>query len=180
MLFEVLDVTGATNPALWRVRRSRIVGAVAHSTNGNSSAYWLQQGSLKEGKPASAHALIERDGTIILLCRHEWVAYHAGVATLEHFGLLFPDINEVTLGVEIECLDNFKQQVTTAQHIALALWLRNAMERHGFTTAEVWGHYQIAKPMGRRSDPHGLRWGELYSLIYNPTAEMLAFEKGHK
>ena len=142
-------------------------GACVHTTAGLNSLGWLLSGSAKAGRPASADYLIERNGHIYRLTEPEWYAYHAGQARLKFEGVTYTDVqvSELLLGIELECLDN--ELVTWQQVDALAqVIVQMSVDSDWRWPYYVLGHYEVARPLGRRSDPQGLDWGALMGRLY--------------
>lgn len=147
--------------------RSSVVGTCVHTTSGSSSLNWLLTGSADNGTPASADYLIDRDGTRHKLCPVGYYPYHAGQSRLVYNNVLYQgdQISSLLLGIELECLDDqncmFEQVDSLAECIVL----------EGLTRGWRWpyfvvGHYEIARPLGRRSDPQGFFWGDFMGRLY--------------
>lgn len=152
-----------------RVCGSRSIGArgtLVHTTSGSDSLAWLQGGSAAAGKPASADFLIAREGTQYRITPAGRYAYHAGASQYTLDRLYTGDeVSQVLLGVELECLDN---QSPTFQQIdsLAALIVSNAQEWTWRWPFIILGHYAVARPLGRRSDPVNLDFGWLMGRLY--------------
>lgn len=165
--YSITDVSSSLDTRNYGYRGTRAFGTCVHTTSGLSSLDWLLGGSARKGNPASADYLIERNGHIYRLTRPEWYAYHAGKSRLQYNGVTYRDVqvSERLLGIELECLDN--ELVTWPQIDALA----QVIVQMSVDLAWAWpyyvvGHYEVARPLGRRSDPQGLDWGALMGRLY--------------
>lgn len=164
-MYEVVDKSGRADkriyPPLAGVKRQ---GIMLHTTDGRNSLNWLLGGSYSTTK-ASADYLIARDGTIIRLAPPSRFAYHAGVCA---FGDKIDRDNVVSrlyIGIEIENADSAGQIPTVDQHRAVAGLIRELAHIHQFSPLSVYGHYGLAYPMGRRSDPRAWDWGYMFWLV---------------
>jgi N-acetyl-anhydromuramyl-L-alanine amidase AmpD len=165
-IYSRSDDTAGTSADVCGVRHYSPRGSCIHTTSGTSSQEWLQGGSARAGSPASATALIDRDGTQHTLVDELHYAYHAGVSLLQldrpYAGV---EINQILLGFELECLDN--QNPTFQQYDSLADLICYYAARYGWRWPFlIYGHYGIARPLGRRSDPVNFDWGELMGRLY--------------
>lgn len=74
-------------------------------------------------------------------------------------------VSERLLGVELECRDN--ELVTWQQIDSLAELIVQLSIVYGWRWPYyLIGHYEVARPIGRRSDPQGLDWGSLMGRLY--------------
>jgi N-acetyl-anhydromuramyl-L-alanine amidase AmpD len=165
-IYDRSDVTADTDFRVWGHRANRPRGSLIHTTSGINSRKWLQGGSAQSGTPASADALIDRAGTQYILVGPEGYAYHAGKSQLQLERLLVNNqVSEALCGIELECLDN--QEPTYAQYDSLAaLMLWYAGLYNWRWPLVYYGHYSVARPIGRRSDPVNFNWGALAGRIY--------------
>jgi N-acetyl-anhydromuramyl-L-alanine amidase AmpD len=146
--------------------RGKPIGALLHTTSGTSSLAWLLAGSARAGTPASADFLIDRDGHRHALCRKGYYPYHAGQSTAIIQGRRFQgdQISAVLLGIEMEQVG--EQEVTYEQFDSCA----ELIVISGLTYGWRWpytlmGHYEVARPVGRRSDPQGFQWGDFMGRL---------------
>src|SRR5690242_10768218 len=72
------EVTADTDIRVCGHRTISPWGTLIHTTSGANSLQWLQVGSANAGAPASADALIAREGTQYLITPDGRYAYHAG------------------------------------------------------------------------------------------------------
>ncbi len=164
-MFEVYDASALCDARLYEARQGDPDGALLHTTDGRHSQAWLQGGSLLAGKAASADFLITRSGKIIRLVPRGAMSYHAGVCV---YGGMLDRKNKVSrslMGVEVENADSAGEVPTPAQHQAAAGLLLVAAAHYGWSPLLVYGHYGLAFPMGRRSDPRGWNWGYMFWLM---------------
>jgi N-acetyl-anhydromuramyl-L-alanine amidase AmpD len=165
--YSVIDVGGTTNPGVNDNRRLSPVGTCIHTTSGVNSLDWLTSGSKQAGTPASADYLIERQGTTYKISPSGRYAYHAGKSRLVYAGHEYTndEVSQLLIGVELECLDN--QQVTYEQIDALAaLIVQLSVDWTWRFPYIIYGHYEVARPVGRRNDPQGLDYGSLFGRLY--------------
>lgn len=105
---------------------------------------WLARRDAK----ASYHVLAERDGTLYRLVADERRAWHAGVSAYNGV----KDVNDFSLGL---CFSNrqdgepFTPKAIEAGARLIAWWC----QRHGIPIEAITTHEQIARPLGRKSDP---------------------------
>jgi len=156
------EVSDAVNGLLTIPR----LGALIHTTEGANSLPWLLGRSADNGAPASADYLIDRNGT-----RHEitpWhrYAYHAGVSRMFHGDKLYTGdkVSQALVGIELERAGD--QDITREQYFSLAeLLLRLRMLNSWPLDFPLYGHYAVARPLGRRSDPVNFDFGVLFAIM---------------
>lgn len=165
--YPIIDYGGIARLDVSHNRRFSPVGTCIHTTNGVDSLSWLLGGSAIDGSPASSDYLIDRTGQRFRLCKPERYPYHAGVSTLDYNNKLYhgDEVSELLIGIELEARSN--ELVTWQQVDSLA----QTVVECGFTYGWRWpyyvlGHYEIAKPIGRRSDPLGFDWGSFMGRLY--------------
>src|SRR3569832_590174 len=121
---------------------------VLHATGGTDSRDWLTRTS---DPPVSVHRLISREGVIYKILPDEAVAWHVGRS------IMFPDgkgshtnLNNLALGIELENLNNGKQDYTAEQ---MDKTTRQILEWYG-----AYGYLPIlshASVDNRKTDPAG-------------------------
>jgi N-acetyl-anhydromuramyl-L-alanine amidase AmpD len=165
--YNDVDNSSSGDPRNYRIGRSSVIGALIHSTAGTSSLDWLLTGSARAGQPAGADFLIDRDGTRHKLCKPGYYPYHAGHSRFNIFGRDYSGdaLSSVLVGIELECLDT---QLCTYQQLDS---LAELIVMLGFDNGWRWpyyllGHYEVALPLGRRSDPQGFAWGDFMGRLY--------------
>jgi N-acetyl-anhydromuramyl-L-alanine amidase AmpD len=164
-MYQVKDVTSGTHRALMQLRLRNPIGAMLHTTDGVNSLDWLQRGSQAAGKPASADYHIERDGEINKLIPDGYHAYHAGVCRWQGAIDRVSLVSRRLVGIEIENADSGGQEPTLAQHHACAGLMLALADKYSWSPLLVYGHYGLAFPMGRRSDPHRWDWGYMFWVM---------------
>ena len=160
------DVTANTDLRVCGNRTLSPSGCLIHTTSGANSLQWLQGGSAVAGSPASSDALIERQGTQYLITPPGHFAYHAG-QSLWWFDRYYSgdEVSQVLLGVELENLDT--QSPTFEQYDSLAQLIVSWGAQHAWRWPYIiLGHYAVARPLGRRSDPLNFDWGWLMGRLY--------------
>lgn len=164
--YPVIDVRATTSPSVTGTRRASPVGTCIHHTDGVNSLAWLQGNSAKAGTPASADVLIRKDGLRYILTGPKQYAYHAGITSNTAKQLFAADnINEALIGIELEYKSlegpRWEQVDSCAEQLVIL-----ALQWDWRWPLVLVGHYGIASPVGRRSDPYGLDWGSLMGRVY--------------
>lgn len=141
-------------------------GALVHTTSGTNSLPWLEGGSADAGSPASAEYLVARNGSQFDLHLDENFAYHAGRSRYElDRQYNNTEVSQVLFGIELECLD--EQACTFEQYDSLAAVIVAIAPQWGWRWPFIiLGHYAVARPLGRRSDPVNFDWGWLMGRLY--------------
>ena len=147
------DVSGSTSESVTGVRSTGRAGIVLHSTEGVDSLEWLQGGSARSGKPASADYLVTRAGDIYQITAHLHFAYHVGVGTWRGIHNSFGRLNECLVGIELESIQDNHPRYTDEQIISSVLLVRALFAYHRLDVLGLVRHGDIALPPGRRSDP---------------------------
>jgi N-acetyl-anhydromuramyl-L-alanine amidase AmpD len=165
MTYRVEDVSASTLPVLYAPRPKPPIGFLLHTTDGKDSLAWLQGGSARAGKPASADFLITKLGKIIRVVPRGTHSYHAGVCRwrgrIETGNL----VSTLLVGIEVENADSQGEEPNEEQHRAVAALLLVGASKYAWSPLRGFGHYGLAHPMGRRSDPHAWDWGYLAWLM---------------
>jgi N-acetyl-anhydromuramyl-L-alanine amidase AmpD len=148
---------------------SRVVpiGLCVHTSAGVSSYDWLCTGSAANGEPASSDWLIDRDGARHKLCADGRRPYHVGRGKFPFAsGMKSGDeLSAFLLGVELEQTGD--QLCTWQQLDSLAELVVLSSGKYGWRWPYfIVGHYQLAIPQGRRSDPQGFDWGAFMGFLY--------------
>lgn len=165
--YSAFDVSSTTSIGVNDNRRISPIGACLHTTSGANSLAWLQRDSERAGNTASADFLISRLGERYKITPDGRYAYHAGQSTLDYNNHLYhgDEVSQLLLGVELESrVDELVtwQQVDSLAELIIAEGLRWGWRWPYYLR----GHYDIARPIGRRSDPLGLDWGSLMGRLY--------------
>ena len=160
--YGLSDVSGNTDLRVCGDRTIRPRGTLIHTTSGTDSLSWLQGGSANAGDPASADFLIARWGRVYAITPSGRYAYHAGESIFTLDSVIYRDdkVSQILMGIEVECQDS--QSPTLQQYDALAQLLQFLRRQY---TWPLWypiiGHYAVARPLGRRSDPVSFNWNTL-------------------
>lgn len=164
-MYHVTDDSAKCDRTLYQGRGLKPIGAMIHTTDGVSSQDWLQRGSRAAGKPASIDYLTTRSGDLIKCVPRGMMSYHAGRCwwggALDNSDRASRDL----IGIEVENADSKLEVPTPAQHMAVAGLLLRLADHFSWSPLVIYGHYGLAIPMGRRSDPHGWDWGYMYWLM---------------
>lgn len=166
VIYGEYDVSHSTSVCTSGPRAYPPTGCLVHTTSGDNSRQWLQGGSCAAGSPAGADYLIERNGQRYRLQPDGRYAYHAGKSQV-HLERLYvnDEVSQVLLGIELECLDI--QWPTYMQYDSLAELIIGRAPVYGWRWPFIiYGHYAVARPQGRRSDPVNFDWGALQGRLY--------------
>ena len=146
----------------WDVRSlgGRIDTVVIHSTVINTLKDTVRVFLDDRNRAVSAHYVVDRDGRIVQMVDERFVARHAGVSELEGR----TGVNDFSVGVELINLNDGHDPYTDAQYRALAKIIGHLREHWSIPDARIVSHEQIARPVGRKSDPKGFDFARLYRL----------------
>jgi N-acetyl-anhydromuramyl-L-alanine amidase AmpD len=164
-MFEVYDASALCDKTLYEARGDDPDGIMLHTTDGRSSQDWLQGGSRRAGKPASSDFLIARSGKIIRIVPRGQMSYHAGVCRDARGVDTDGRTSRALIGIEVENADSAGETPTSQQHGAVAGLVLAAASFYKWSPVIMYGHYGLAHPMGRRSDPHAWNWGYMMWLM---------------
>lgn len=165
------DDSANSDPRVSGARTLSPAGCLIHTTGGTHSQQWIQGGSARAGSPAGADSLIDRDGHQHILQPPERYAYHAGQSRVyldkRYTG---DEVSQRLLGVELECLDT--EPPTFEQYDSLADLICYYALHFGWSWPYIfYGHYGVAIPLGRRSDPVLFDWAALMGRLYVRTVQ---------
>jgi N-acetyl-anhydromuramyl-L-alanine amidase AmpD len=164
--YERRDITTSFDPRVSGPRTLGPYGTLVHTTSGKDSLRWLTGRSADAGSPASSDALISRTGTQFLITPEGRYAYHAGKSrvTIDR-EYRDDDTSQRLLGVELECQDT--ERPTFEQYDSLADLIVFYAHRWAWRWPFIiYGHYAVAIPLGRRSDPVNFDWGTLQGRLF--------------
>lgn len=131
---------------------------VLHSTGGSyaGAISWLCNPESK----VSAHYVIAKDGRITQLCDTSEATWHAGKSRWN----LHKDINDISIGVELEHWDNVSrwtdEQINSCAYIVSLL-----MDKWNIPEQNIVGHKDICYPRGRKIDPAGFPMSKLKEML---------------
>lgn len=165
--YKLVDNSDLVLPANYGHGRPSVNGTLIHTTSGTNSLSWLTTGAANAGSPASADYLIDRDGTRHRLGRPGRFPYHAGKSSWQYQGHIYvgDQVSARLYGVELENLDT--EYCTFQQHDSLAeLIVELGIDNGWRWPYYVLGHYEVARPLARRSDPQGFLWGDFMGRLY--------------
>jgi N-acetyl-anhydromuramyl-L-alanine amidase AmpD len=120
---------------------------------------------------ASAHYIIDKDGTIYACVNEARAAWHAGKSSL-------PYANQRSTGIELVNKNDGVDPYPEAQILALRQLITEIKRRHPIRY--LVSHAEIAKPKGRKSDPKGFdietlrQWAKLSYTIDAPARKQVA------
>lgn len=139
---------------------------VIHATGGTNSAAWL---STTSDPPVSIHRLITKRGQIIKIVPDDEVAWHAGPAKVGRLPTPTETINNWSLGIELENLNDGRDIYPLPQIESCVLQVR-----------EWWGLYgpipfvSHSAIQTNKHDPLGFPWPEFYRRLYARLGEVLS------
>jgi len=129
-------------------RVSPITMAVIHATAGRDSLAWLRSTS---NPPVSCHVLIPKDGTRLRIVNDWDTAWHCGRSTYIARGACKANPNSISLGLELENLNDGKDPYPAAQFDAAAFQIATWL--FAYPHLRVYKHSDIDSA---KSDPAGL------------------------
>jgi N-acetylmuramoyl-L-alanine amidase len=140
-------------------RKGNPLGIVMHCTagdRGNDAIGWLNR-MLKNGESkASYNYVIEKDGTILRMCRPDVIAYHAGLSSWHSLPSKNASLNHCTIGIAF-ANDNgsdgdIRDDELTIYQLEAGLWLCSLFCReYSISTNHILGHIEVSP--GRKFDP---------------------------
>lgn len=165
--YHSLDFRDHTDSRNLGNSRADIVGTLIHTTSGTDSLFWLTRGAAEAGQPASADYLIARDGSRYALCPAGKYPYHAGRGQIVYNSRLFKNdqVSQLLMGVELENRDDTWCTWQQLDSLAELVVLTGVVNRWRWPYYLL-GHYESARPLGRRSDPCGFDWGAFMGHLY--------------
>ncbi|GAB4113176.1 MAG: hypothetical protein Fur005_16210 [Roseiflexaceae bacterium] len=133
---------------------------VVHATAGTlrSALAWLTNPVAR----VSAHYVIGKQGQVYQLVLDELCAWHAGRASWQGYS----EINECSLGIELENANNGRDPYPEAQVAALITLMRGLIKTYTIEPIMVTRHSDVAEPRGRKTDPAGFPWQELMRQLF--------------
>ena len=115
------------------------------------------------GSRVSAHFVVGKDGTVVLMVPLERRAWHAGVSVLHGR----TSVNDFSIGIEIVNANDGVDPYTSAQYAAVAKIIRRIRTCCDVPDNRIVSHAAIALPHGRKSDPRGFDWPRLRRLLHH-------------
>ncbi|MCL6534369.1 MAG: N-acetylmuramoyl-L-alanine amidase [Armatimonadetes bacterium] len=137
------------------------------SSSATSTLRWFRNTWSK----ASAHYIIDKDGTVYKCVPDHMSAWHAGKSFL-------PQANRRSIGIELVNRNNGVDPYPDAQLLSLRQLIIDLKRKHPIRY--LVSHAEIARPKGRKSDPKGLNmqelreWAQLDYTIDAPAARVTA------
>lgn len=159
------NVSRSTHFSNYGVRVGGPIGYCIHTTAGTNSLAFLQSDRRFSTGASCADFLIDRFGKQYQLVERGYCAYHVGKG---RWGQQDNDNNLISselIGIELEQKGN--ELVTWAQVDSLAQLVVDQGNEYGHRWPYfILGHYELAVPIGRRSDPQGFDWGGFMGALY--------------
>jgi hypothetical protein len=166
-------------------RTTPVAGVLMHATGGTNSLSHLCNPApidtrktvggnpnpmYRKPNPAlavSIHYLIDKWGTVYQLVDEDDVAWHAGEGDVPGY----PGRNEgngILIGIELENLNNGKDDYPEAQFTAAVELVQDIVQRHTIARNFVIRHLDYAPK--RKVDPKGFDWERFVQNVFEPTA----------
>lgn len=154
----VIDTTHISKHSSSRNGAS-VLAIVVHATAGTNSLGWL----IENPQQVSAHYLIRKDGHIYQLVHPDRAAHHCGFSRINVGGKVYdkttkPNPNQITVGIELENLNNGKDPYPAVQIAALRELLDFLRAR--YPKALLFFHRDIDTQ--GKTDPRGLDWPDIF------------------
>lgn len=122
---------------------------IIHHTAGTGDAEEVAKYFQSTKRRVSSHYVIGRDGKIIRCVPEAERAWHAGVS--EWRGR--PQVNDFSIGIELCNLGDGLEPFSDALYDSLIALSRELVGRHPIKAADITGHRDVARPVGRKQDP---------------------------
>ena len=156
---RLTDAEFIPSPNYNKVRKGTIF-LIVHGTGSsfNSALSWLTNPASK----VSAHGLISKTGRLVQLVELENKAWHAGHSKWGSY----KDLNTISLGFELENLDNKTDPYSEAQYVTLARVVKECMQIYPEITVDnILGHSQVST--SGKPDPGPMfEWTHFRDLVY--------------
>lgn len=147
----------------WKLVPRRIV---LHATAGIDSLAWLTTDS---NPPVSAQRLIGRDGRIFKLMDDLMVGYHVGFAKMSPMPFRgYQNSNYTSLGIELENLNDGKQEYPSAQLVSAANQIVEWYGKYGYLPVVSHADMDAGK-----SDPVNFPWEQCMVLVWDRVASLV-------
>ncbi len=127
-----------------------ITGITIHAT-ANSTLEGVISWFSQRTSQVSAHYTIGKDGQIAQHVLDKDRAWHAGRSAWKGRA----SCNDYCLGIELVNLNNGTDPYPAAQHQANVNLCAYLCAKYNIRTADIMAHYDIALPLGRKTDPRG-------------------------
>jgi len=108
----------------------------------------------------SAHYTIDRDGSLVRHVAEEKRAWHAGASKMKDGR---ERVNDFSIGIEMVNLNDGLDPYPDMQIFALRELIKMIKTRHNIKY--ILPHYEVAFPIGRKSDPIGFDFKWLKDII---------------
>ena len=131
---------------------------VLHSTAG-FNLFGTVKWFLTPESEVSSHFVIGKDGSIVQQVSTFDKAWHAGLSE-DKFGRTH--VNDFSVGIELDNLNDGVDPYPSEQIEALKNLLHVIIRRHPIKL--ITSHANIARPLGRKSDPKGFPWESLRDI----------------
>lgn len=133
-----------------------ISGITIHAT-ANSTLRGVVDWFNNPNAQVSAHYTIGKEGQIVQHVRDQDRAWHAGRSSWKGRS----GCNDYCLGIELVNLNNGIDPYPEAQHQANVRLCAYLCQTYNISTDDIMGHFEIALPPGRKSDPRNYDLGRL-------------------
>lgn len=139
---------------------SRVSAIVLHADAARdiaASLAWVQQAASK----VSYHIMIGRNGAVYACVNPDRRAWHAGVSELAGV----PDCNAYSVGVCLSNRNDGTEPYPLAQQGAAADVCAVLCGVYGIPVDRIVTHAEVARPIGRKTDPKGLDVAQFREMV---------------
>lgn len=164
-----IEQVGMTRKHYQDGNANRVRMVVLHSTaaRGKGDYNYLRQGGSLEN-PVSIHYYIDKAGKISQMVQDKDIAWHAGVSSWKVDGKVVNGCNGISIGIELENLNNGRDPYPQAQYNATLELVRHLVAVYKIPRNQLVRHLDIAPR--RKTDPAGFPWERFVSEVYAPPA----------
>jgi N-acetyl-anhydromuramyl-L-alanine amidase AmpD len=165
-----IQQAGITGNSFQATNGRSIRMVVLHSTaaRGKGDFNYLRRGG-EPGRQVSIHYYIAKDGTVSQMVPDKDIAWQAGKSRWKVDGQMVEgSVNPISLGIELENLNNGKDPYPEAQYQA-TLWLvKQLVTKYNIPRSQVVRHLDISP--GRKNDPRGFPWERFVAELFAPNS----------
>jgi N-acetyl-anhydromuramyl-L-alanine amidase AmpD len=146
----------------------RVRMVVMHSTAGKMPGdyNWLRQGGGDApNKRVSIHYYIDKAGKITQMVDDKDIAWQAGLSKWNVDGRLVNGCNPVSVGIELENMNDGRDPYPAAQYGAALELTRFLVAKYKIPRKQLVRHLDISP--GRKNDPRGFPWERFVAEVYS-------------
>ena len=146
---------------------SRVRMVVMHATaaRGPGDYNYLRRGG-EPSRRVSVHYYISKAGVVSQMVEDKDIAWQAGASTWTVDGKrVAPSCNPISVGIELENLNNGRDPYPPAQYTAALELVRYLVSKYNIPRRQVVRHLDIAPK--RKTDPAGFPWERFVSEVFS-------------